>query len=485
MFWSRSTSVFIYTVISVVNIFCCGGCGDNNLKGRESVASSVTLARRPNHSAVDDDITDSSSAAASSSFWRENRSGKFAVEALHRIKRQMKRRRKMAAIDNIVGRERDRQSRLMQIRAAFLQQLGLARAPSINRRSLQQIPAEEKQRFLQLYNLTTAESEADDRARSREIDSRSDHSHSAKRLLVYMASCDDRDKANEAVWSDKSMYLMYFDVPADKTIYKTVTSASLRLYKSNQSDCGCQGNQRSRRYANDIFISVYKYNRPIKRKRRARRRQREKVRQITTKRDYEGWIVIDLKSVVKDWIRFPKRNHGLEIRIQDGHDNGINPHRYFKQINCTSEKRPINTDVGSNVTSDVNMAMIPHLEVFTAAAQSTVTERQQRSKRGVSSRLKRRPCVLRPIYITFSDLEWDDWIVAPAGFQTGFCTGSCPKIGWKLDDSPHNYNTIQQYSSCCSPHRMQSLPVLLYNNSVLSVFVLENFIVSDCSCREE
>lgn len=50
-------------------------------------------------------------------------------------------------------------------------------------------------------------------------------------------------------------------------------------------------------------------------------------------------------------------------------------------------------------------------------------------------------CCKEPLFVNFSHIGWDDWIIAPAGYQVNFCRGSC------LADAPTsgvNYRVIIQ-----------------------------------------
>ena len=34
--------------------------------------------------------------------------------------------------------------------------------------------------------------------------------------------------------------------------------------------------------------------------------------------------------------------------------------------------------------------------------------------------------IFNPLYVDFSDVGWNDWIVAPPGYHAFYCHGECP-----------------------------------------------------------
>jgi bone morphogenetic protein 7 len=68
-------------------------------------------------------------------------------------------------------------------------------------------------------------------------------------------------------------------------------------------------------------------------------------------------------------------------------------------------------------------------------------QQQQRTKRQVTQRRKKKTesknplahlsdqnsksCQIQTLYVSFKDLEWQDWIIAPEGYGAFYCSGEC------------------------------------------------------------
>lgn len=100
-------------------------------------------------------------------------------------------------------------------------------------------------------------------------------------------------------------------------------------------------------------------------------------------------------------------------------------------------------------------------------------------------------CNKHHLYVNFKELKWNDWIIAPDGFEASYCTGKCP---FPLPPSLNSTNhAIVQYlahlmnnkipAPCCAPTKLQPISVLYYDdysNVVLKTY--RNMIVQSCGC---
>lgn len=103
-------------------------------------------------------------------------------------------------------------------------------------------------------------------------------------------------------------------------------------------------------------------------------------------------------------------------------------------------------------------------------------------------------CVRQPLMIDFREIGWAEWIIAPAGFDAYFCSGSC---GFPLGQhqNPTNHAVLMSLvrvlagdGSPSAPHCVPSSftgILLLYVDSDSNV-VLKNYkdmVVQSCGCR--
>lgn len=102
-------------------------------------------------------------------------------------------------------------------------------------------------------------------------------------------------------------------------------------------------------------------------------------------------------------------------------------------------------------------------------------------------------CKARRLYISFSDVGWENWIIAPQGYLANYCGGDCPfPLAAELNSTNHAVLQTLVHSldpqgtpqPCCVPVRLSPISILYYDNSdnvVLRHY--EDMVVDECGCR--
>ena len=121
--------------------------------------------------------------------------------------------------------------------------------------------------------------------------------------------------------------------------------------------------------------------------------------------------------------------------------------------------------------------------------------RRQRRKGKKSANHK---CKRRPLYVSFADVGWKDWIMAPSGYDAFYCSGRCKGfLANHMNATNHAIVRSLVHSvridtpvlePCCVPTQLAPL-TLLYtergdsgtSNSVLKIY--DDMIVKSCGCR--
>ncbi|XP_029138768.1 bone morphogenetic protein 15 [Protobothrops mucrosquamatus] len=102
-------------------------------------------------------------------------------------------------------------------------------------------------------------------------------------------------------------------------------------------------------------------------------------------------------------------------------------------------------------------------------------------------------CALHPLRVTFRQLGWDHWIIAPHSYRPQYCKGTCPRVLRYGYNSPNHaivQNLINEFVDpnmprpSCIPHEYSSMGVLMIeqNNNILFK-VYEDMIAKSCTCR--
>uniref|UniRef100_A0A8C0G6C5 TGF-beta family profile domain-containing protein n=1 Tax=Chelonoidis abingdonii TaxID=106734 RepID=A0A8C0G6C5_CHEAB len=105
----------------------------------------------------------------------------------------------------------------------------------------------------------------------------------------------------------------------------------------------------------------------------------------------------------------------------------------------------------------------------------------------------RQVCRRHELYVSFQDLGWLDWVIAPQGYSAFYCEGEC---AFPLDSCMNatNHAILQSLvhlmkpeavpKACCAPTKLSATSVLYYdsnNNVILKKH--RNMVVKSCGCH--
>ncbi|CAG10381.1 unnamed protein product, partial [Tetraodon nigroviridis] len=120
-----------------------------------------------------------------------------------------------------------------------------------------------------------------------------------------------------------------------------------------------------------------------------------------------------------------------------------------------------------------------------------LTRRSKRSPKQ-RGRKRNRSCRRHSLYVDFSDVGWNDWIVAPPGYQAYYCHGDCPfPLADHLNSTNHAIvqtlvNSVNSNipKACCVPTELSAISMLYLDEH--DKVVLKNYqemVVEGCGCR--
>uniref|UniRef100_A0A4W4FEL7 TGF-beta family profile domain-containing protein n=1 Tax=Electrophorus electricus TaxID=8005 RepID=A0A4W4FEL7_ELEEL len=102
-------------------------------------------------------------------------------------------------------------------------------------------------------------------------------------------------------------------------------------------------------------------------------------------------------------------------------------------------------------------------------------------------------CKKRELYVSFRDLGWQDWIIAPEGYAAYYCEGECafPLNSYMnatnhaiVQTLVHFINPEAVPKPCCAPTQLHGISVLYFDDS--SNVILKkyrNMVVRACGCH--
>lgn len=204
---------------------------------------------------------------------------------------------------------------------------------------------------------------------------------------------------------------------------------------------------------------------------------------------YEDSISLDVLPAVERWLINPKSNYGLLVEVtKNSHTQRMAHVRLRRSINEHKshwlQLQPylyIYTDDGKEKGN-----------ISTSKDHHQGSSRVKRSKRASQHR-RDGACRRHSLYVNFEQVGWEEWIIAPRGYEAYYCHGECPfPLGDHMNATNHaivqtlihdlNYNAVPKV--CCVPTKFSQL-YMLYKDNDNSVVLKKyrNMVVEGCGCR--
>ncbi|XP_045625163.2 protein 60A [Procambarus clarkii] len=209
-----------------------------------------------------------------------------------------------------------------------------------------------------------------------------------------------------------------------------------------------------------------------------------------------GWVSINVTAPVLSWLIFPNTNFGLRLAVTSldrKHE------RRFHEVGVSGAKdeeayRPFMVGFFALPSSSYKKKRIRTTRSVSAPPRS-----QQRSYRDIADRphTSDTDCRMKHLHVSFRDLGWENWVIAPEGYDANYCEGHC-KFPLQAELNATNHALVQTLvkvvggvaedqevppNACCAPIDLATIPVLYYsyeNNIVLKKY--PKMIVKTCGC---
>ncbi|XP_049890862.1 bone morphogenetic protein 8A isoform X2 [Epinephelus moara] len=253
---------------------------------------------------------------------------------------------------------------------------------------------------------------------------------------------------------------------------ETVTAAEFRIYKTLTMG------QRANR---TLHISVYE----IQRENRHREPELVLLDMQSVPAGQEGWLAFDVTSASNHWLLHPRSNLGIRLYVETEEGwIGLVGRRGPRS------KQPFMVTFfrESQVPCRPPRAVKPHPRKKKPKYDLPVPSIHNRSPANNGGQ----PCKKHELYVSFSDLGWKDWVLAPTGYSAYYCDGECfYPLGSCMNAT--NHALIQQVvhllkpdevpKACCAPTKLSPISVLFYddnNNVILKKH--RNMVVKTCGC---
>lgn len=265
---------------------------------------------------------------------------------------------------------------------------------------------------------------------------------------------------------------------------EAVTAAEFRIYK----DCvlGTYENQ-------TFLISVYQ----VLTEHKSRESDFFLLDTQTVWASEEGWLEFDITATSNLWVMNPQRNLGLQLSVETRDGQNVN----------TRAAGLVGRD-GPYDKQPFMVAFFKASEVHMRTARSATGKRKNQNRNRYShsqdvSRVSsvtdynssdlKTACRKHELYVSFQDLGWQDWIIAPKGYAANYCGGEC-SFPLNAHMNATNHAIVQTLvhlmnpdyvpKPCCAPTKLNAISVLYFDdNSNVILKKYRNMVVRACGCH--
>ncbi|XP_077447346.1 bone morphogenetic protein 8A [Stigmatopora argus] len=259
---------------------------------------------------------------------------------------------------------------------------------------------------------------------------------------------------------------------------ETVTAAEFRIYKALTLG------QRANR---TLHISVYE----IRKDERRREPELVLLDMQSVPAGREGWLAFDVTSASNHWLLQPRSNLGIRLYVETEEDRSLSA----AWIGLVGRRGPRSKQPfmvtffrENQIPCRPPRAVKTHPRRKKPKYDLPVPSVHNRSPVDGGGE----PCKKHELYVSFSDLGWKDWVLAPTGYSAYYCDGECfYPLGACMNAT--NHALIQQVvhllkpdevpKACCAPTKLSPISVLFYddnNNVILKKH--RNMVVKTCGC---
>ncbi|KAK4315262.1 hypothetical protein Pmani_013511 [Petrolisthes manimaculis] len=191
-----------------------------------------------------------------------------------------------------------------------------------------------------------------------------------------------------------------------------------------------------------------------------------------------GWRRLDVTSAVQRW--FARPGERLRLLVDCSSCGGELEAELFTARKYKGAHKP-----GSRRTEASHR---PFLVVHTAPAPS-----RRLSRRALQCDKDTKMCCKQNLYISFRELGWDDWIIAPRGYNANYCKGSCASMFRTPDSFTNFYSQVLEelrrhrapgaLTQCCAPTKLSPMS-LIYLDQISNIIKRDvpRMVVEECGC---
>lgn len=200
-------------------------------------------------------------------------------------------------------------------------------------------------------------------------------------------------------------------------------------------------------------------------------------------------FVLDVLPAVQRWMEYPKENNGILVQVvsmERKPSSDLKRHlRLRRSVEETAQNWAVQQPLLFTYTDD-GKNKEPSESIVQRRARRASAKNKLRRKDG------KELCRRHELYVDFTEVGWNDWIVAPPGYKAYYCSGDCPfPLSDHLNSTNHAVvqtlmNSVHPQSvpkACCVPTSLNSMSMLYLDENKVVLKNYQDMAVLGCGCR--
>lgn len=219
----------------------------------------------------------------------------------------------------------------------------------------------------------------------------------------------------------------------------------------------------------------------------------------------DSWVEMDLSAHLQPWVWAAQESRVLRLSytcfsrgqpgaptLGPGWEEAVTPHDPFLLLYLNDSGRGLMDELRGLEEAPAPAALPRGLAHVRSARQALALDLPS-SNRTRPGRAQSGECALHPFRVSFSQLGWDHWIIAPHWYRPQYCKGRCPRVLRAGLNAP-NHAIVQNFINervdrtvprpSCVPYEYRPISVLMLEpNGDILYKVYEDMIAKSCTCR--
>ncbi|XP_043834958.1 inhibin beta A chain [Dromiciops gliroides] len=208
------------------------------------------------------------------------------------------------------------------------------------------------------------------------------------------------------------------------------------------------------------------------------------------------WHIFPVSSSIQRLLDQGKSSLDVRIACDQCQETGANLVLSGKKKKKEEEGEGKKKEAGEGGAGGDEEKEQTHRPFLMMQARQSEDHPHRRRRRGLECDGKVNICCKKQFFVSFKDIGWNDWIIAPTGYHANYCEGECPShiAGTSGSSLSFHSTVINHYrmrghspfsnlKSCCVPTKLRPMSMLYYDDGQNIIKKdIQNMIVEECGC---